>query len=88
MSIRTTYSLDLGYDSLPLHGVQWIALGARIIDYGFCIAVHSSTCIQVQSFGHFYRIIVHLEISLKDVRVGYVLAIGILVSRSSFEFEF
>ena len=84
MSIRTTYSLDLGYDSLPLHGVQWIALGASIIGS----VVHSSTCIHVQSFGHFYRIIVYLEISLKDVRVGYVLAIGIPLSRSSFEFEF
>ena len=72
-AVCTTYSVGLGCASLSWHGVYWIASGASIMDWGICIAVQSSTCIQVQSFGLFYRITKHLEFSFKDVRVGYVL---------------
>jgi hypothetical protein len=57
-------------DSLPWHGVHWIASDACIMDWGICIAVQHSTCIHVQSFGLMYRITKHPEFSFKDVRVG------------------
>jgi hypothetical protein len=69
-AVCTTYSDGWGCDSLPWHGVHWIASDACIMDWGICIAVQHSTCIHVQSFGLMYRITKHPEFSFKDVRVG------------------